>query len=229
MPTEAQWNGLPALLAKKKPQLALKRLLDVVVSLLGLLVLSPILLLCALLVRVDSPGPCLFRQTRVGRGGKNFEILKFRTMVTDAQALGPQLTARGDSRITRVGRVLRKAKLDELPQLANVLLGDMSLVGPRPEVPRYVAHYTSGQRKVLLVRPGITDPASIVYRNENDLLDQHSDRESAYVKDIMPKKLALNYYYIRHLSVPGDLLLVIKTILAVAGVPVRVQGKEEAA
>ena len=216
MPTEAQWNELPKALAKRRLQLGIKRLVDVVVSALALLILSPILLLLALAIRLDSPGPAIFRQERVGRGGRNFRICKFRSMRIGADK-GPQLTARGDDRITRMGRLVRKGKLDELPQLWNVLKGEMSLVGPRPEVPRYVAMYTQGQRNVLLMRPGLTDPASLAYRNENDLLDAGQDRERTYVEDIMPRKLALNYGYILHFSLWGDISLLFRTVFALLG------------
>lgn len=225
MPTDAQWNSLRSSLSKKPLQRGIKRLFDILFSLLGLVVLSPLLLFTALCIRLDSPGPALFRQTRVGLGGRPFQILKFRSMVVSAEAQGPQITGRGDSRITRVGRVVRKVKLDEFPQLLNVLRGDMSLVGPRPEVPKYVALYTPAQRNVLLVRPGITDIASIVYRNENDLLEQGGvDREATYIGQIMPQKLALNYVYLRDFSLGGDLLLILQTVLAVFGVPVRCKG-----
>lgn len=228
MPTEAMWRELPERLYKKRLQLGIKRLLDVLASLLGLLLLSPVLLCLALWIRLDSKGPALFRQTRVGREEKPFSIFKFRSMVVEAEQKGPQLTGRADSRVTRAGRVLRKLKLDELPQLWNVLRGDMSLVGPRPEVPRYVEHYTLGQRNVLLIRPGITDLASIAYRNENELLEESLDREATYIEKIMPEKLALNYRYIRDFSVGRDLLLILGTVLAVLGMSPRFLGLEEA-
>ena len=161
---------IAAVLAKRRPQLALKRLMDVVISGCALLVLWPLLLLIALAIKIDDPGPVFYRQVRVGRNGKEFRIFKFRTMVVDADKKGLQITVGRDSRITRVGAFLRKTKLDELAQLLNVLTGEMSFVGPRPEVPKYVDLYTPYQRQVLLVRPGITDYASIAYRNENDLL-----------------------------------------------------------
>lgn len=217
MPTEAQWNELPGVLKKRRLQLAIKRLVDFVICALALVILSPILLLLALAIRVDSKGPALFRQQRVGRNGKVFRICKFRTMVVDSDK-GPQLTARADDRITRVGRFLRSCKLDELPQLWNVCKGEMSLVGPRPEVPRYVEMYTPGQRNVLLMRPGLTDPASLAYRNENELLDAGEDRERTYVEEIMPRKLALNYGYIRGFSLWGDIKLIFSTVFTLLGI-----------
>lgn len=216
MPTEAQWESLPEALAKRKGQLAVKRLVDVLVSGLALVVLSPILLILSLWIRLDSPGPAIFRQERVGRDGKVFRICKFRSMAAGSDK-GPQLTARSDARVTRVGRLLRKCKLDELPQLWNIFKGEMSLVGPRPEVPRYVAMYTAGQRKVLLMRPGLTDLASLAYRNENELLDAGEDRERTYVEDIMPRKLALNYKYILHFSLWGDVSLLFRTVFTLLG------------
>lgn len=190
----------------------IKRLFDLTLAALGLVVLAPLLLLIGLLIRLDSPGPALFRQERVGRGGRPFTILKFRTMRTDAERTGAQVTVGGDARITRLGRVLRAAKLDELPQLVNVLRGDMSFVGPRPEVPRYVALYTPEQREVLRVRPGITDLASIEFRDENELLRGHADPERAYVEQILPRKLELNRAYLERSSVAYDLVLILRTI-----------------
>src|SRR5262249_43180358 len=161
------------------------------------------LLLIALLVRLSSPGPALFRQARLGRGGREFAIWKFRTMRSDA-APGPLITAAGDARVTPLGRFLRHTKIDELPQLVNVLVGDMSLVGPRPEVPKYLPCY---DRAVLAVRPGITDPASIAYRDEEELLARFADPERAYVELVLPKKLELARAYLREQSLGRDLSL----------------------
>ncbi len=210
------WEDIEETLAKKKGQLAVKRAADVALSLAGLAALSPVLLVCAALIKLDSPGPVFYRQVRVGRGGRTFRIFKLRTMTDGADRRGPEITVGGDARITRVGAVLRKYKLDELAQLINVLVGDMSFVGPRPEVPRYVRLYTPEQRKVLLVRPGITDIASIAYRNENDLLARSGDPERAYVETVMPAKLELNREYIENFSVAGDVRLIFRTIFAVA-------------
>ena len=192
-----------------------RRVLDVVVSSALLLVLAPLLLLLALLVRLGSRGPVLFAQERVGRNGVAFRLLKLRTMVADAPDRGPALTIGDDPRITRVGRVLRRWKLDELPQLLNVLRGDMSLVGPRPEVPRYVAGYTAAERRVLAVRPGITDPASLEYRDEGAALVRYADPERAYVEHILPRKLALSLAYLEQRSIGRDLGVLARTAFGV--------------
>ena len=207
---------IAAILEKRRPQLALKRLMDIVLSGAALAVLWPVLLIVALAIRIDDPGPVFYRQVRVGRGGKEFRIFKFRTMVVDADKKGLSITVGRDSRITRVGAFLRKTKLDELAQLLNVFLGDMSFVGPRPEVPRYVEMYTPYQRQVLLVRPGITDYASIAYRNENDLLAGAEDPERMYIDVIMPDKIELNMKYLREISPLADIRLIFATIAAVA-------------
>jgi lipopolysaccharide/colanic/teichoic acid biosynthesis glycosyltransferase len=192
-----------------------KRLFDVVVAFLGIVILLPILIPIALWIKLDSPGSIFFRQVRVGKEGKEFEILKFRTMVSDADKKGKLLTIGEDPRITRSGRFLRKYKLDELPQLLNVLRGEMSFVGPRPEVPRYVSLYNEQQRQVLGVRPGITDLASIQFRNENDLLASVTDPETYYIETIMPQKLALNLTYINQANVWNDLKIILTTLLKI--------------
>jgi len=191
----------------------LKRLLDLVLSAAGLLILSPLFLVLALAVVTLSGWPVFFRQTRVGRDGRPFLLLKYRTMRQDA-ASGLPITGRGDPRITRVGRVLRASKLDELPQLLNVLRGDMSFVGPRPEVPRYVARYTPEQAQVLRVRPGLTDPATVLFRDEERLLGGVDEprREDYYVSDILPRKLAINLEYITRAGVLYDLKVIFGTI-----------------
>jgi len=188
-----------------------KRLFDVLLSALGLLLLSPLLLAVAVWIKLDSPGPVFFRQERVGRFGVPFRIHKFRTMTHGGQ--GALLTVGADARITRAGSVLRRAKLDELPQLIDVLWGDMSLVGPRPEVPRYVAMYPQALRdKVLSVRPGITDVASLEYRDENNLLAKASDPEREYIDVVMPAKLKLAAQYVDHASLRFDLQLILRTM-----------------
>ena len=202
-------------LEERKLQLILKRAMDVVISGGALLVLWPVLLLVALLIKIDDPGPVFYRQVRVGRNGKTFRIFKFRTMVVDADKKGLSITVGRDSRITRMGAFLRKTKLDELAQLINVFVGEMSFVGPRPEVPRYVDLYTPYQRQVLLVRPGITDYASIAYRNENDLLAGCDDPEKMYIEKIMPDKIELNMKYLREISPIADIRLILSTIIAV--------------
>lgn len=202
-------------LARRKPQLIAKRAMDIVLSACALAILWPLLLLIALAIWIDDPGPVFYRQVRVGRNGKTFRIFKFRSMVMDADKKGLAITVGRDSRITRVGAVLRKTKLDELAQLLNVFLGQMSFVGPRPEVPKYVELYTPYQRQVLLVRPGITDYASIAYRNENDLLAGAPNPEAMYIEQIMPDKIELNMKYLREISPLADIRLILKTIVAV--------------
>lgn len=192
-----------------------KRLFDLLASGLGLLLLFPLFLLLALLVKLSSPGPVFYHGLRVGRRGRPFKMLKFRTMVADAEARGLPLTVGGDSRITGVGRFLRNAKLDELPQLWNVLKGEMSLVGPRPEAQKYVDLYTDDQRKVLEIRPGITDPASIKYRNENEILAAAVDPEKAYIANIMPDKVRLNLSYASRASVLSDLGIIFRTLFRI--------------
>jgi lipopolysaccharide/colanic/teichoic acid biosynthesis glycosyltransferase len=194
----------------------LKRALDLTASGLGVLALSPLLAIAALAVRLDSHGPVFFLQQRVGRNFRPFWIYKFRTMVVDADQRGGQLTAGADPRITRVGRFLRKTKIDELPQLFNVLRGDMSLVGPRPEVPKYVEMFRDQYAEVLSVRPGLTDPASVKYRDEAAILAASNDPERAYVEQILPDKIALARQYIRQASFLGDVGLVLKTLLKIA-------------
>lgn len=193
-----------------------KRLFDLLLSSIGLLLLAPLLLLIALLIKLDSPGPVMFRQERVGRFGKPFRIHKFRTMRHEPAGQGLQITVGADRRITRVGGFLRASKLDELPQLFDVWLGDMSLVGPRPEVPRYVAHYPAALReKVLSVRPGITDIASIEYRDESAVLARAVDPEHAYVHEVLPHKLALAARYVERSSLWLDMWLIWRTVVAI--------------
>lgn len=190
-----------------------KRVFDFVFALMALIGIAPLLLLAALWIKLDSVGPVFFRQVRVGRDGVEFEIFKFRTMQVAAESVGPQITVGVDPRITSSGRFLRRYKIDELPQFLNVLLGDMSVVGPRPEVPRYVALYTPEQRRVVLsVRPGITDLASLEYKDENDLLGQSADPESVYVQQVLPAKLALCMRYVQMRSFWGDLVIIGRTL-----------------
>ena len=191
--------------------LLLKRLFDLLASATGLLLLAPLLLAIALWIRLDSPGPVFFRQERVGLRGQPFRIFKFRSMRADNA--GPQITVGADDRITRSGRFIRAYKLDELPQLLNVLLGDMSIVGPRPEVPRYVALYPADVRdEVLSVRPGMTDWASVQYRSESALLAQSPDPERTYVETVLPAKLALCQQYVRERSLLLDLKIIAMTL-----------------
>ena len=190
----------------------MKRFFDIFVSVIGLLLLLWLFAIVAVWIKLDSRGPVFYRQTRVGKDGRDFRIFKFRTMRTDADK-GSLITVGGcDSRITRAGLFLRKTKIDELPQLINVLLGDMSFVGPRPEVRRYVDLYTPEQLHVLDVRPGITDPASIKYRNESELLGSVDDPLRYYVEVIMPDKLAISLDYVQNASLIGDLKLIWETV-----------------
>lgn len=186
------------------------RALDVVVSALLLLLSSPLMLALALLVKLSSPGPVFFRQQRVGRQGRLFWLYKFRSM--RVAGAGPLITSAGDRRITPVGAVLRKWKLDELPQLFNVLRGDMSLVGPRPEVLRYVQRYTEEQRQVLSVRPGITGLSQLAYHNEEELLAGQEDAEDYYLRVLLPAKLALDLEYIRQRTLRSDLQILWQTL-----------------
>ncbi len=193
-----------------------KRLFDVTLACLGLLLLSPLLLVIAVWIKLDSPGPVFFRQERVGRHGVPFRIHKFRTMgVSPAGEAGAQITVGDDPRITRCGRWLRRSKLDELAQLIDVLRGEMSLVGPRPEVPRYVALYPDDVRqRVLSVRPGITDPASIEFRSEGELLARSVDPEREYIEIVMPQKLQLTLRYVEQAGWGSDLRVIWRTLQA---------------
>lgn len=191
----------------------LKRGFDILASGAGLIILSPLMLGIAIAVRASSPGPALHRARRVGRGGQEFTLYKFRSMVADADRHGPGITAAGDGRVTGVGRFLRRTKLDELPQLINVLRGDMSLVGPRPEDPRYVALYTPEQRRILEQRPGITSMASLTYRHEERMLSG-DDWERVYIEQVLPAKLAIDLDYAQRASVWRDIALILRTVLA---------------
>lgn len=193
-----------------------KRLFDWVTSGLGLLLLAPLLLLIAFAIKLDSPGPVFFRQERVGRFGKTFRIHKFRTMVSDAECRGMQITVGADARVTRVGKFFRQYKLDELAQLIDVFIGDMSLVGPRPEVPRYVACYPADVRAIVLsVPPGITDWASIEFKEENAILGGAVDAERVYTEQILPIKLGYYVRYVRGRSFMMDLRIILATLVAV--------------
>ena len=200
----------------------MKRLLDVVAAAAGLIVTSPILAASAIAVKLESPGPAIYKGKRVGKDGREFRILKMRTMRIDPS--GPGVTAGDDPRITRVGRFLRRTKIDELPQLWNVLRGDMSLVGPRPEDPKYVAHYTAEQRGVLSVRPGITGPTALAFIDEEELL-RGGDPETTYVERVMPRKLAVDLDYVRGRSFGGDLRILGRTAVSVLGHAIRRPGR----
>jgi lipopolysaccharide/colanic/teichoic acid biosynthesis glycosyltransferase len=192
-----------------------KRIFDLFFTMLGLPVTAPLFLVSAVLIWAEDGGPVFFRQRRIGFRGKPFMIWKFRTMVVDAEKKGGAITVGRDPRITRVGYWLRKFKIDEFPQLINVLKGEMSLVGPRPEVEKYVNLYNEKQRRVLDLMPGITDPASIRFANENELLAQSDDPKKMYVEVIMPEKIRLNLEYAVRASCLSDFLIVLKTLLRV--------------
>jgi len=193
----------------------LKRLFDIFFSLIGIILLLPFFLFISILIIIDSKGGVFYKQVRVGKGGIDFKLFKFRSMRTDSDKKGLLTVGGRDSRITRMGYYIRKYKIDELPQLINVFLGDMSLVGPRPEVRRYTDLYNDEQKKVLNVKPGITDYASIEYSNENELLGKADDPERVYIDEIMPAKLELNLRYIQEQGLLTDVKIIIKTILKI--------------
>jgi lipopolysaccharide/colanic/teichoic acid biosynthesis glycosyltransferase len=189
-----------------------KRSFDLATSICGLAVLSPLMMVIAVLVKAEDGGSVFFRQERIGRGGRPFRMWKFRTMIPDAGTIGLPLTTAGDPRITRIGSWLRAHKLDELPQLFNVIRGEMTLVGPRPEVPRYVELYTPEQRSVLALDPGITDPASILFADECALLAEHPDPERFYIERIVPEKIRVNLEYADRATTLSDLAIVLETV-----------------
>jgi lipopolysaccharide/colanic/teichoic acid biosynthesis glycosyltransferase len=193
-----------------------KRAFDVACTLLGLVILSPLLLAVVLLVKLESPGPAIYRQVRVGKDEKKFELFKFRSMYVDADRQGGKITTAGDVRVTGLGRFLRKFKIDELPQLINVLRGDMSIVGPRPEVSEYVDLYPpEAKQKIFSVRPGITDNASILFRNEGDLLLSAEDPAEYYVNEILPQKISVYEEYADTHTLLGDIRIIFRTLSAV--------------
>jgi len=189
-----------------------KRALDILLATAGLVLLSPVLGVLACFIKLTSRGPVLYRQIRIGKGGCPFQILKLRSMVQQTSNKGLGITVAGDPRVTSIGRFLRRYKVDELPQLWNVLRGDMSLVGPRPELLVYVAEYTQEQRIVLSIRPGITDPASLAYRHEEEILAEQGDPEQFYRTQILPDKLARNRAYLQKITLQNDVRIILKTI-----------------
>lgn len=193
----------------------IKRGFDVFACTIVLLVLLPVWLVIGIAIAAGSKGGVLYKQYRVGRYGKDFKLLKFRTMRKDADKTGPLITVGADTRVTRIGKFLRKYKIDEFPQLLNIIKGDMSIVGPRPEVRKYVELYNEQQRQVLSVRPGLTDYASIEYISENELLSKSSDPERTYIEEIMPQKLALNLKYIENQSIKEDIKIIFKTFTSI--------------
>ena len=192
--------------------LYLKRVFDFIAAFVGLVLLFPILVVIALWIKFNSKGPLFYTQKRVGKDFKEFDIYKFRSMVVDADKIGPSVTSGDDPRITEVGKFIRKTKIDELPQLLNVLKGDMSLVGPRPEVMKFVAKKRDAYKKVLSVRPGITDNAAIEFRDEETIMNSYEDKEKAYLEIILPQKIKLYYNYIDNISFVNDVKLILQTL-----------------
>lgn len=203
------------ILSKKKGSLILKRIFDIIAAGIFLIILSPVLLILAAWIKLDSKGPVFFRQVRVTRYGKPFRIFKFRTMVNNADKIGTQVTTKGDARVTRAGKVLRGCRLDELPQLLNILTGDMTFVGTRPEVEKYVAHYTDEMKATLLLPAGVTSLASIEYKDEDRLLESADNADAVYVERILPEKMKYNLEAIEHFSFLQDLKTMIATVIAV--------------
>ncbi|MBE0426176.1 MAG: sugar transferase [Nitrospirae bacterium] len=195
----------------------IKRLFDIFFSFSGLLIFSPLFVVVAVLIKIDSKGPVFFKQERIGKNFKSFNIYKFRTMKNNAEKHGPKITVRGDSRVTGIGRFLRKYKIDELPQLFNVLKGDMSFVGPRPEISEYVQLFKSDYKKLLGIRPGITDPASIKYSNEEAVLYSSGNWEEEYKTRILPEKIRLSLNYLKKRNILTDLKIILETVLRTPG------------
>lgn len=202
-------------LCRKKAQLIIKRMFDLILSCVLIVLLSPVMLILAVAIKLDSPGTVMFRQVRVTQYGKEFRIFKFRTMVQNAQQLGTQVTVKGDSRITRMSHLLRKCRLDELPQLFNILLGEMSFVGTRPEVPKYVSRYTPEMMATLLLPAGVTSQASIQYKDEDRLLENAQDADKTYVEQVLPGKMEYNLKSILEFSLWKDFKTMIDTVVAV--------------
>jgi lipopolysaccharide/colanic/teichoic acid biosynthesis glycosyltransferase len=189
-----------------------KRIFDVATSIIGLIVLLPFFIIIAILIKLNDKGPIFYKQKRIGQNFKPFELLKFRTMVVNADKIGPAVTKDGDPRITKIGKFLRKTKLDELPQLWNVIRGDMSIVGPRPEVEKHIQYYENDYKEILKVKPGITDYATIKFRNEEEILSKYDDTESAYIKYVLPEKIKLYKTYIKEISFLTDLKIIFWTL-----------------
>lgn len=204
------------LLYKKRISLVTKRVFDVVVAIIAFIILSPIFIILSLAIKIDSKGPVMFRQIRVTQYGKNFRIFKFRTMVNNADKIGTQVTTKNDTRVTRVGKILRKLRLDEIPQLFNIIIGDMSFVGTRPEVVKYVEKYTDEMMATLLLPAGVTSEASIQYKDEELLLSIADDANETYVYEVLPKKMKYNLKSIEEFNFFSDIKTMVKTVLAVA-------------
>lgn len=222
-----KWNELPAfmktrevweyykIISKKKGTLLAKRVFDVIVSAIILIIVSPVMLLLALMIKLDSRGPVFFRQERVTQYGRIFRIYKFRTMVNNAPNLGAQVTKAGDARITRVGEMLRKYRIDEIPQILNILMGDMTLVGTRPEVKKYVDGYSNEMYATLLLPAGVTSNASIEYKDEDKLLQNAHDVEEVYIKEVLPQKMRYNLRSLKNFSMASEAMTMIRTVFAV--------------
>jgi len=192
-----------------------KRIFDLVLAIPSIVILSPIFLLCAVLIKIETSGPVFFTHERIGRGWKPFRLYKFRTMVKDASRIGPLITSSSDPRITRVGRILRKFKIDEMPQIINVIKGDMSVIGPRPEVRKYVEAFRDDYEDVLRIKPGMTDYALIAFRNEEEILSKFENMEEGYLKEVFPKKIELYKKYMEEMSLLTDVKIFFKTILEI--------------
>ena len=222
-----KWNELPKvmqndkvkyyydILLKHEKELKLKRAFDIICSLSMIIILSPVLIVLSVVIKLDSKGPVLFKQVRVTTYGRKFKIWKFRTMVNNADELGTQVTTKGDARITRMGHLLRKVRLDELPQLFNVLKGDMTFVGTRPEVPKYTAHYTEEMMATFLLPAGVTSRTSIEYKDEEKLLENAENADEVYINEVLPAKMVYNLREIEKFSFLRDISTMIKTVIAV--------------
>lgn len=222
-----KWEDLPAdmqvpevrkyydILKRHRVSLLLKRVFDIIVAGLLLVVLSPVMIILSIMIKADSKGPVFFRQVRVTRYGKPFRIFKFRTMVDHADEIGTQVTTKGDARVTKIGKRLRGCRLDELPQLFNILTGDMTFVGTRPEVPKYVEHYTNMMKATLLLPAGVTSMTSIEYKDEERLLESADDADDVYIKTILPEKMKYNLEAIKKFSFLEDIKTMLATVIAV--------------
>lgn len=218
LPTDMQTEAVRPyyeILRKKTLTLIIKRLFDVVMSLVLIVVLSPVFLIVSLLVKLDSKGSVFYRQERITQYGKIFRIFKFRTMVQDSDKSGMLITTNSDIRITKVGKALRKFRLDEIPQLLNIIVGDMTFVGTRPEVPKYVYYYTDEMKATLLLPAGVTSKASIEYKDEEKILKDVSDIDNVYLNRILPEKMRINQDSVRDFSFRKDIVLLVKTCIAV--------------
>lgn len=222
-----RWEELPAemknkevryyydILKRRSKELIIKRVFDIILSLILIIILLPLLVVLGIMIKIDSKGPVLFKQVRVTSYGKKFKIWKFRTMVNDADKLGAQVTTKADSRITRVGHVLRKVRLDEVPQLFNVLCGEMTFVGTRPEVPKYVNYYNDEMKATWLIPAGVTSRTSIEYKDEERLLENAADADRVYIEEILPAKMKINLREVEKFSFIRDISTMLQTVIAV--------------